>query len=126
MTQDELGDAVGVTGNAIRNYEHDYRSPNAEQLDKIAEALEISASALDDYRVETAREALEALFRLEDAFGLAPGSDGTLKVNSHARGAQKLVQAIKVWDNMKRDVAEGKMSEEYYDLWKASFMTETD
>ena len=49
-----------------------------------------------------------------------------MAVDPRAKGAKKLVQVIKAWDSVKRDVAEEKMSEEHYDLWKTGFMTETD
>lgn len=120
LTQDELGEAVGVTGNAIRNYEHDFRSPNEEQLEKIARKLDIPVEALSDYEVSSAREALEALFRLEDAFGLAPDLDGTLRIDPKAKGAQKLTQALKTWRSVLDDVESGEMSAEDYELWKAS------
>lgn len=45
------------------NYEHDFRSPNEEQLAKIARKLDVPVEALSDYEVTSAREALEALFR---------------------------------------------------------------
>lgn len=120
LTQDELGEAAGVTGNAIRNYEHDFRSPNEEQLAKIARKLDIPVEALSDYEVASAREALEALFRLEDAFGLTPNPDGTLAIDPTAKGAQKLTQALKAWSSVLDDVESGEMSEEEYALWKAS------
>lgn len=121
LTQDELGERVGVTGNAIRNYEHDFRSPNAEQLEKIADALEVPASALEEYKLETVRDAMEALFRLEDAYGLAPAPDGTLTIHPRSKGSHKLSQAIKNWNRIKEQVASGEMSEDTYELWKASF-----
>lgn len=120
LTQDELGEAAGITGNAIRNYEHDFRSPNAEQLEKIARKLDVPVEALSDYEVSSAREALEALFRLEEAFGITPGPDGTLSVDPKAKGAQKLTQAMKAWRGALEDVESGEMSADEYELWKAS------
>lgn len=120
LTQDELGEAAGITGNAIRNYEHDFRSPNEEQLAKIARKLDVPVEALSDYEISSAREALEALFRLEDAFGLTPSSDGTLAIDPKAKGAQKLTQALKAWRDVLDDVESGDMSADDYELWKAS------
>lgn len=120
LTQDELGEAAGITGNAIRNYEHDFRSPNEEQLAKIARKLDVPVEALSDYEVTSTREALEALFRLEEAFGLTPDQDGTLAIDPKAKGAQKLTQALKAWRGVLDDVGSGEMSAEDYELWKAS------
>lgn len=67
-----------MTESAVRMHELDLHTPNQEMLEKIAKALDVRAEALEDYEINTAREALEALFRLEDAFGLTPTDEGTL------------------------------------------------
>lgn len=46
MTQSELGEAVGLTDSAIRNYEHDDRTPNDEQLSLIAKKLDVPDAVL--------------------------------------------------------------------------------
>ena len=120
MTQSELGEAVGLTDNAIRNYEHDYRSPNDEQLARIAKKLDVPVAALQDYEIASAREALEALFRLEDAFGMKPNEDGTLTIDPKAKGSQKLAQAIADWKGVLDEVESGEMSKDDYELWRAS------
>lgn len=120
LTQKGLGESVDMTESAIRNYELDLRKPNPELLEKIAKALDIPVEVLQDYEIESAREALEALFRLEDAFGLEPTEDGYLKMNPKAKGSQKLSQAIKAWRGALDEVASGDMSNEDYELWKAS------
>jgi len=103
-----------------RNYEHDFRSPNEEQLAKIARKLDVPVEALSDYEVTSAQEALEALFRLEEAFGLVPDKDGVLTIDPKAKGAQKLTQALKARRGVLDDVESGEMSSEDYELWKAS------
>lgn len=120
LTQAELGSAIDVTDNAIRNYEHDYRTPSEDQLEGIAKKLGIPVAALEDYEITTAREALEALFRLEDAFGLRPTDDGVIAIDPKAKGAQKLSAALKAWRSALDDVEAGKMTEDEYELWKAS------
>lgn len=120
LTQDQLGDGVDVTGNAIRNYEHDFRTPNEELLVKIAKKLDISVEALQDYEIDTARNAMEALFRLEEAFGLKPTEEGALTIDPKAPGAQKLAQAIKSWRVVLDEVDAGDMTPAEYEIWKAS------
>ena len=46
LTQNELAVMSGLTNAAIRNYELGNRSPNIEQLRKIADALNCDISAL--------------------------------------------------------------------------------
>lgn len=120
LTQDQLGEGVDVTGNAIRNYEHDFRTPNEELLAKIAKELDISIEALQDYEVDSARSAMEALFRLEEAFGLKPTEEGMLAIDPKAPGAQKLAQAIQSWKGVLDEVEAGNMALAEYELWKAS------
>ena len=38
-----------------------------------AYVLDVPVTALEDYEIDSARDALEALFRMEDSFGIAPG-----------------------------------------------------
>lgn len=121
MTQAQLGEASGVVEGAIRNYEREVRTPSDEQLEKIAIALDVPVTALEDYEIDSARDALEALFRMEDAFGIAPGPDGTIAIDHKAKGAKKLTQALKAWSRARDDVESGKMTEAEYELWKASF-----
>lgn len=120
LTQKSLGESVELGESAIRMYELDLRTPNPELLNKIADALDVPVAALQDYEVNTAREALEALFRLEDAFGLAPTEEGTLSFNPKAKDSQKLSQAIKAWRGVLDEVESGEMSADDYELWKAS------
>lgn len=120
MTQAELGEASGVVESAIRNYEREVRMPSDEQLGKIADALDVPVTALEDYEIESAREALEALFKMEDTFGVKPDPDGTIAIDCKAKGAKKLTQALKAWSRALDDVESGKMTEAEYELWKAS------
>ncbi|WP_172136436.1 helix-turn-helix domain-containing protein [Adlercreutzia sp. ZJ473] len=120
LTQNELGRAVGLTESAIRNYEHDYRTPNEDQVRAIARELNVPVAALEDYEISSAREALEALFRLEDAFGLKPDGSGCLVIDPKAKGAQKIAIALKAWRDVLDEVESGDMTEEEYELWKVS------
>lgn len=120
LTQKSLSERAGMTESAVRMYELDLRTPNQEMLEKIANALDVRAEALEDYEINTAREALEALFRLEEAFGLTPTEEGTLSFNPKAEGSQKLAQAIKAWRGVLDKVEAGEMSAEDYELWKGS------
>lgn len=79
LTQRELAESIGLTESAVRNYELGLRTPSDEQLDAMAEAMGVASEALRDIRVESAREALEVLFRMEETLGLYPvESDGAM------------------------------------------------
>lgn len=123
LTQAELAEACGLTDSAIRNYELCNRTPGTEQVASIAAALGISPESLREVPLESSRQALELLFRLEEEFGLVPDEvDGelVLKVGKGAGKPQKLVQALKAWKNMLDSEKAGEISSEELQDWKLS------
>lgn len=125
LTQKQLAEAVGLTESAIRNYELGIRRPKQVQIESIAEALGVSPEALEDLGVESARQAMEVLFRQEDEMGLVPidTADGVgIGIEDpSAKGAQKAQAALKAWKRMRDDLDAGKISKTEYEAWKASF-----
>lgn len=115
-----LGEKVGVGQTAIRNYERDLRVPTPDMLQAIADALEVPVTSLEDYEFKSAREALEALFRLEEGIGLKPTRDGGLTIDPDAKNAKKLDAAIRAWREVLDEVESGDMSQGDYERWKAS------
>lgn len=121
LTQAQLAEACGMTDSAIRNYELCNRTPGAEQIDSIASALGISSESLREVPLESSRQALELLFRLEDEFGLVPDEvDGelVLKINEKADKAPKLLQAIKAWKHVLDSETAGEITAQEYECWK--------
>ena len=49
LTQEQLGDLVGISGVAIMRYEKGQREPNKETIQKIADALETTPTQLMDW-----------------------------------------------------------------------------
>ncbi len=122
MTQAQLGEKVGLGDGAIRHYESGIRTPTDEQLEDIADALDVSISALRSYHVDTASELLSILVQFEDEYGLTPSGagGGSLTIDKKAEGAPKLAQALKNWAAIRRKLANGRISEAEYEEWKAS------
>ena len=123
LTQAQLAKECGLTDSAIRNYELCNRVPGAEQVSAVASALGISPESLREVPLESSRQALELLFRLEEEFGLVPDEiDGelVLRVDRQARKPQKLIQAIKAWKGMLDSEKAGEISSEELLDWKLS------
>lgn len=121
ITQRELADEVGLTESAIRNYERDIRTPSDQQIERIAEALDVSADSIREIGVSGA---LEVLFRYERELGLMPVviEDGVAVTPDHKKeGSQKAVQALKAWKRMRNQLAAGEIDEDDYEAWKARF-----
>lgn len=76
MTQRQLAERAGCTDAAIRNYEAGRRALKGSALDAIAGALGVAPEALMPVQAESARDALELLFRIEEEFGLRPVGGG--------------------------------------------------
>mgnify|MGYP000873395494 CR=1 FL=1 len=123
-TQRGLAEEIGVTESAVRNYELGLRTPGGPQLEAIARVLDVVPESLADIGPDTARGALEMLFRLEGEMGFRPieTEDGIgVAVDPKVEGSQKLSQALKAWARMRADFDSGKVSEAEYEAWKASF-----
>ena len=124
MTQRELTDEVGLTESAIRNYERDIRTPGDQQIERIAEALDVSADSIREIGVNGARGALEVLFRYEKELGLMPvvTDDGVAVAPDPSKeGSQKAAQALKAWKRMRDQLSAGEIDEDDYEAWKARF-----
>lgn len=116
MTQAQLADACGLTDSAIRNYELGNRMPGEGQVSAIA-------AALKEVRIDSARQALELLFRLSDEFGLAPERvDGeiVLKLEKGAKGAPKLNAALEAWMGVVERQEAGELTAAEVEEWRAS------
>lgn len=127
MTQAQLAASCDMSDSAIRNYELGNREPGKDQTGAIAKALQIAPEALDGVSIESAREALELLFRLEDAMGLRPKSAGgaiVLELDPTAKNAPKLAMALGAWKAKIDSLDSGETTVEDYELWKASLTSD--
>ena len=74
LTQRELGQKVGFSAGTedsrIRKYEKNMMAPKTDIRRKIAEALDIDMSALNDIDIQTEKDAIRALFYLEEKYGM--------------------------------------------------------
>lgn len=123
-TQRGLAEEVSVTESAIRNYELGLRMPSESQLEAISRALDVAPESLADVGPESARGALEMVFRLEGEMGLRPveTNEGIgIVADPKVEGSQKLSQALRAWKRMRERLEAGKVSEAEYEAWKASF-----
>lgn len=122
LTQAQLADAVGLTEGAIRHYESGIRAVKPELLVEIAKVLGVSEGALKDYGVETSQDLMALLLQLEEGYGFVPSEDGMgLTVDPKAPHAPKLAQSIKSWAEKRAELDLGKLGEDAYADWKASF-----
>lgn len=118
----KLAEKVGMTQGAILHYERGIRAPGNEQLEKIARALDVSRGMLEDHKIESAKDLVRALLQLEEEFGLVPDMcDGGLWIDPKAKNAQKAVEAIGAWGEVRHRLITGEITQEEYDAWKRKF-----
>jgi transcriptional regulator with XRE-family HTH domain len=108
-----------LTDSAIRNYELGYRSPNKDQLIKIADALDCDVSALIDYSPISNFQFMQMLFDYEDVLKIRPLiEDSTRGLISHDMDFNDFLLE---WDEMRRKHYNGEISDEEFDDWKLSY-----
>lgn len=119
LTQKELAIKSDLTDSAIRNYELGYRSPNRDQLIKIADALDCDVSALIDYSPISNFQFMQMLFDYEDVLKIRPLiEDSTRGLISHDMDFNDFLLE---WDEMRRKHYNGEISDEEFDDWKLSY-----
>ena len=140
LTQKELAGLCEVSESAIRNYELGNRVPDFLTLHKIAEKLRVNYAAIAGEKVTDLEGALQALYKLEEIYGLYPTEvDGQIHFvfrDSVAvdkfkpdldtvMGSPGALLQCRVLGFMKacglHDA--GELTDEEYTLWKSKFPT---
>lgn len=125
LTQKQLAEKIGLSEQAIRMYELGKREPSDAVIKQIGEALDVAPESLRAIKVDSAREALELLFALDEKYGLTPCVDErgiSLVLDTRKTAAsQKFIYAIQAWDAKEKELAEGAITQGEFDAWKASF-----
>lgn len=123
LTQKELAIMCRNSESAIRNYELGNRTPNMDQLQVIADALQINVYALSDPSIDTYTGAIHTLFAMEEAYGLHPitDEDGQIYLTVDYQKGGALQDSIEAWSKIYEKLRKEAVSEsEYYD-WKSKY-----
>ena len=119
LSQKELGIMSGLSEPAIRNYELGNRTPSAQQLEKIASALNVSVYAISDPEIYDYVGVLHTLFELEETYGLtATKVDGVLclKFDGTTKNGT-LPKMLALWYEKKEQLVAGEITQEEYESW---------
>lgn len=138
LTQKELAGLCEVSESAIRNYELGNRVPDFLTLHAIAEKLRVNYAAIAGEKVTDLEGALQALYKLEEIYGLYPTEvDGHIHfvfrdsiavgdfkpdIDAITRSPGVLLQ-YRILGFMKACAQHdaGELSDEEYALWKSKF-----
>ena len=138
LTQKELAGLCGVSESAIRNYELENRVPDFMTLHEIAEKLRVNYAAIAGEKVIDLEGALQALYKLEEIYGLYPTEvDGQIHfvfrdsmtvddfkpdIDAITRNPGALLQ-YRILGFMKACAQHdaGELTDEEYAIWKSKF-----
>lgn len=118
LTQREVSEAIGgISESALRSYELGERRPKQNTLERIAETLDVAPACFDTYGIERYDELVHALFLSEEAFGIKPCADGSIRFTD-----ETIQSCVCTWWSWKEFLKEGKITREEYENRKDSFL----
>lgn len=125
LTQKELAIMCRNSESAIRNYELGNRTPNMDQLQVIADALQINVYALADPSIDTYSGAIHTLFAMEETYGLHPitDEDGQVYLTVDYQKGGALQDSIEAWAKIFEKLRKEEVSESEYHDWKSKYPT---
>lgn len=133
-TQAQLGSKVKLSGDRIRQYESNVRSPKTDKLQEIAGALNVNINALDNPNLDNPLSIMHSFFELEEKYGLHVEKNENefhLVFSSAKSSSSKdlLIEFLDGWfyerikyqptlDDTPEDIEDKKLQ---YEDWKARF-----
>ena len=134
LTQKELGLMVGFSESTadsrIRKYECDAMAPKTAIRQKLADALDVDLPALPDLDISSHEDVIQALFQLEDRFGMEiEKKDGRIYFSFRDDNDENrtLNAFMNFWGDQKKiflpdpqNATEEQRKD--YELWKAHFV----
>ena len=126
MTQKYLGQLMGFPEKSadvrLAQYETGTRTPKADLINSLANALDVSPLALSVPDIDSYLGLMHTLFTLEDRYGLhIDEADGEvcLKVDiRHSKDAARLREMLGAWHQAAAMLKAGEITQEEYDRWR--------
>lgn len=126
MTQKYLGQLMGFPEKSadvrLAQYETGTRTPKADLINSLANALDVSPLALSVPDIDSYLGLMHTLFTLEDRYGLhIDEADGEvcLKVDVRKnKDAARLHEMLCSWQQVAAMLEAGEISKEDYDKWR--------
>ena len=126
-TQEELASLVGLTAKGIGRYETGDRIPKKEIIPKLAHALNVNESAVDNVDVDSDIGLMHLFFYLEDTYGLEIHEiEGKYYLHFDEKKSVSITVYLKAWyEEYQKDINNHEnLSEEQkykYDEWRYTF-----
>ena len=129
MTMKYLGQEVGFSESTadvrLAQYESGSRTPKADLIEKLAEALEVSPRALAVPDIDSYIGLAHTLFTLEDRYGLKVGEiDGEVCLRlDKSKGVTYLnmLDILLAWQEQAAKLETGEIAKADYDQWRYTY-----
>ena len=129
MTMKYLGQEVGFSESTadvrLAQYESGSRTPKADLIEKLAEALEVSPRALAVPDIDGYIGLAHTLFTLEDRYGLKVGEiDGEVCLRlDRSKGMTYLnmLDILLAWQEQAAKLEAGEITKADYDQWRYTY-----
>lgn len=133
LSQGELGERIGITGDRVQKYENGARKPSPEQIHDFAAGLGANSKALVDPIVSDPVGAMFALFEMELLYGLKiDQQDGKIVLLFDDGVSERLNGYLREWERVfssymdayehASSEAEAQMITASYEKWKYTFL----
>ena len=129
MTQKYLGVLMGFPEKSadirMAQYESGSRTPKEDLTKSLAQALEVSPSALNVPDIDSYIGLMHTLFAIEDLYGLKIGEvQGEVCLRAdvfHGSGAVELNRMLRSWNEIAAKLKAGEITQEEYNAWRYQY-----
>ncbi|MEF2813759.1 MAG: helix-turn-helix transcriptional regulator [Oscillospiraceae bacterium] len=129
MTQKYLGVLMGFPEKSadirMAQYESGSRTPKEDLTKSLAQALEVSPSALNVPDIDSYIGLMHTLFALEDLYGLKIGEvQGEVCLRAdvfHGSSAVELNRMLRSWNDVASKLKSGEITQEEYNAWRYQY-----
>ncbi|MBQ5557810.1 MAG: helix-turn-helix transcriptional regulator [Aeriscardovia sp.] len=126
MTQKFLGLQVGFTKRTadirMAQYESGSRTPKADLIEQLANALDVSTEALNVPNIDSYTGLMHTLFALEDLYGFRIDrldDEICIRINrQNGSTFAKMTGLLEPWEEMAQKYRNGEITREEYDQWR--------
>ena len=126
MTQKFLGLQVGFSERTadirMAQYESGSRTPKADLVEQLADALDVSTEALNVPNIDSYTGLMHTLFALEDLYGFKIDrldDEICIRINrQNGPNFAKMTGLLEPWEKMAQKYRNGEISREEYDQWR--------
>ena len=106
----------------MAQYESGSRTPKADLVEQLADALDVSTEALNVPNIDSYTGLMHTLFALEDLYGFKIDRlDGEICIRINRQNGStfaKMTGLLEPWEEMAQKYRNGEISREEYDQWR--------